>query len=237
MYTISATTKGVHRWVPVKAPLAKAPGSAIRISKTVYVIDNGGTSFHVDLTSLRGPGTAHIYINNIGDNYDVYDEPGFNTHDRKHFDLWKSYKYEKAFVGLDPEEKPKAKKQPNLVQRLLGDGKVWWHGGNSVLLKVRGSTHIYIGSEIFSFNAVNDDIVEYWSPMGNSAVPYPYAVGKENTYLMLERCSIKNSDLNPDLFHDPYDQYYGHNIVKQNTKSKPPPSTKLVSLKTLQSRL
>ena len=65
-----------------------------------------------------------------------------------------------------------------------------------------------------------DVINEYFSPIGNADVPYPYAVGTENVYLMIEDAytSLSNfANRRPvTVFQqeatdqDPYQTYYGH---------------------------
>ncbi len=78
--------------------------------------------------------------------------------------------------------------------------------GNSILLKV-GSKYIYIGSEIYEFSPVKGDtIVSYYSDIGNSDVPYPYAVGKTHVYIMLDKVAVA-----ADFFSSMkkiYEQYY-----------------------------
>lgn len=76
--------------------------------------------------------------------------------------------------------------------------------GNSVLVETAPHHYTYIGDKIFSFRAV-DEILEYRSPIGNSDVPYPYAVGSQYTYLMLDRIMMPNDQRVGD---DPYSQYY-----------------------------
>lgn len=55
-------------------------------------------------------------------------------------------------------------------------------------------SYVFIGWEIFAFKTP-DEITRYVSLMGNSAVPYPYAVGARNTYLFLERTYLTNEHL------------------------------------------
>jgi hypothetical protein len=84
-----------------------------------------------------------------------------------------------------------------------GDAK-----GNSILLHTSDTHYTFIGYKIFTFEVEEgDEIVSYYSPVGNSSVPYPYAVGKKNTYLMLEEVYVPNDVL--DLSLDAYSQYYG----------------------------
>jgi hypothetical protein len=82
--------------------------------------------------------------------------------------------------------------------------------GNSLLVQlgdIGDNEYLYIGSEIYSFKSRDDDpIVAYASPVGNSGVPYPYAIGKKYVYYMLNK-----STLPIELLHDPtlgYDEMY-----------------------------
>ena len=111
--------------------------------------------------------------------------------------------YKRIFVGDDP-------------MRL----SPYWRPsfrGNSILLQVSSTKHIFIGDRIFSFEPVKgDNIQRYISIMGNSSVPYPYAIGKTHTYLMIEHAYIDNKVL--DLKKDVYAQYYGFESSNEERK-------------------
>jgi|SRR5271154_3455912 len=96
--------------------------------------------------------------------------------------------YKKIFIGDDPDK-------PNGMFK-----------GNSILVQKNKHYYIFIGQDIYSFRP-KDEIINYVSPVGNSDVPYPYAVGTENTYLMIENVMIANV---ARLTDDPYEQYYDH---------------------------
>src|SRR5207244_13484702 len=68
--------------------------------------------------------------------------------------------------------------------------------GNSILVhhKVNQNIfeYIFIGQDVRSFNT-KQPILQYKSPVGNSAVPYPFAVGPTYTYCMIESKVIPNS--------------------------------------------
>ena len=67
--------------------------------------------------------------------------------------------------------------------------------GNTMLVQ-SGSGYVHVGDGIFSFKPeVGDEIQKYYSPIGNSNVPYPIAVGKTHVYIMLEKVLVKK-----DLF-------------------------------------
>jgi hypothetical protein len=83
--------------------------------------------------------------------------------------------------------------------------------GNSILLHVSGSTYVYIGSDILSFQTHDGEkIKRYYSPIGNSDSPYPYAIGEHHTYFMLDMETLPNEFL--DLKIDGYGQFYGFDI-------------------------
>lgn len=80
--------------------------------------------------------------------------------------------------------------------------------GNSILLHLHGDKYMFVGWKVYEFEVEpGDAIVKYYSPVGNSDVPYPYAVGKFRTYFMLEEESLPSSVLN--LKEDAYKQFYG----------------------------
>jgi hypothetical protein len=95
-----------------------------------------------------------------------------------------------------------------------GDAK-----GNSILLQV-SNTYLFIGYKIFTFEVEEgDEIVSYYSPVGNNSVPYPYAIGKKNTYLLIEEVYVPNDVLDLSLSLDVYAQYYGFIAGKQSLKA------------------
>ena len=62
----------------------------------------------------------------------------------------------------------------------------------------------------------NDMIKSYISPVGNSDVPYPYIIGKNYTYLILENKIIPNNIL--DLKKCIYSQYYKNPSIMEMSK-------------------
>lgn len=102
--------------------------------------------------------------------------------------LTKTIKFDKSFIG-----KPK---------------------GNSILLKV-GKKYIYIGTSVYEFTP-KAEIVKYVSPIGNSDVPYPYAVDtKGNYYLLIEHVILDHIEGS-----NPYDYYYAERPKKMKLVSK-----------------
>lgn len=90
--------------------------------------------------------------------------------------------------------------------------------GNSILLQT-GDKYVYIGSEIYQFSPIKNDIIEkYYSDIGNSDVAYPYAVGKTHVYIMLDKVAVEKSEF--DMKGDIYQQYYDADLKKQSKKLK-----------------
>jgi len=112
--------------------------------------------------------------------------------------------YEKFFVG---EDRP---------------GEVNDFGrGNSALIQVSKNKYIYVGSEIYSFAPIKGDTIRsYYSPIGNSDVPYPYAIGDTHTYIMLDAVAIPNELL--DLKDDIYEQWYFEGTKRGCERTKRP---------------
>lgn len=92
--------------------------------------------------------------------------------------------------------------------------------GNSILLKVGAGKYMFIGHEIFEFQTVDgEEIKEYYSDIGNSDVPYPYAIGSNSIYIMLDKVSVDKSYF--DLKQNIYDQYYKKERLEMCLKGNP----------------
>lgn len=108
----------------------------------------------------------------------------------------KVFAVSRVFIGKD-------EKYPVLVDRETD--------GNSILLNLTDNNYVFIGNNIHQFQALSN-IVEYFSPIGNSDVPYPFAIDdKNNYYLMTEEVILLNSTLRDG--DDPYDYYYKYFVI------------------------
>jgi len=99
-------------------------------------------------------------------------------------------------------------------QVFLGEGRLTdaiYRKGSSILVQLKENHYVYIGSEIYSFRTT-EPIVAYESPVGPSETPYPYAIGTEHTYFMLDKEKVPNALL--DLKKDAYGQFYGYTVSK-----------------------
>jgi len=86
--------------------------------------------------------------------------------------------------------------------------------GNSILLISNQNQYVYIGDQVYEFEVEEDEeIISYHSPVGNSDVPYPFAVGKKYAYFMLHKKRVPREDYDqqvPENCVDAYNYYYGH---------------------------
>ncbi len=102
---------------------------------------------------------------------------------------------EKVFIGESPKNE--------MTEFSGGYGPEF--KGNSILLQISKDKkeYVFIGQDIFSFQSLFE-IVDFVSPVGNSDVPYPYAVDTVgNYYLLIEDVVLKVPD-----GKDPYRYYY-----------------------------
>ena len=80
--------------------------------------------------------------------------------------------------------------------------------GTTMLFRV-GSKYVYVGSEMYEFTT-NDVISKFYSDLGNSDVPYPYAIGEKYIYIMLDKVAVEKSlfDMKEDIYKQYYEKYY-----------------------------
>lgn len=78
--------------------------------------------------------------------------------------------------------------------------------GNTILLRVHTHTYLFIGSEVYQFTLRGDTLMTYYSPIGNSDVPYPYALGGDYAYFFLDKKRVPLGVI--DVSQDGYQQFY-----------------------------
>lgn len=83
--------------------------------------------------------------------------------------------------------------------------------GNTMLLKMDILNYIFIGEKIVSFKT-DYEIINFVSPVGNSDVPYPYAIDEQQQYYFMQDCAILTS-VDPT-----YDCPYHYYFVLKNIK-------------------
>ena len=113
--------------------------------------------------------------------------------------------------------------------------------GNSILLEL-ATKCVFIGHEIYEF-AMDDEIVHYYSKVGNNDVPYPILVGKENVYFMLDRVYVDRAEFPEKMtkaqWEDAYRMFYGtwDNDIHKWVHSMNDFKEKMKKLKMIQKRI
>jgi hypothetical protein len=169
--------------------------------KRYEIHDNGGRPFFVEINGK----TVTVFKN----------MDTFKMVDNKFIDI---HNPEKELFTVKADEIYIGKKSPTGDY----DGLNPRYGqGNSILLKI-GSKYRYIGHEIYDFEPVKGDtILQYYSDIGNSDVPYPYAIGKTHIYIMLDKEAVEKSyfDMNEPIYEQYYYEHSIHMCLKGNPKS------------------
>jgi glutaredoxin-related protein len=188
---------------------------------TYYIHDNGGRPFKVVVKYNQ----AKIYRQN----YNVLDDNDYDDN-RDQVASWETFpilifEFREVFIGKSPAIK--------MTKFSGGIGEEF--DGNSILLYLGDNLYVCVGGmEIFSFRSLSK-ITEFVSPVGNSDVPYPYAIDDHgNYYLLIEDVVIKN---NPSITHqmndytlnddDPYSYYYDYHLITSDMSRIPPQLPKL----------
>lgn len=70
--------------------------------------------------------------------------------------------------------------------------------GNTILIKLNKNKYIFIGDEILYIDT-KDEILNYYSPIGNNDVPYPIAYGTNFVYSLNMKAYSKISDFEIEL--------------------------------------
>jgi hypothetical protein len=147
---------------------------------------------------------SYIIHDNGGEPFEVKVDNGaviVYHHEEGDTEIWRHASPQHIFLGEDPYSEKKDKDI-----------------GNSVLVKIDKNNYVFIGKEIFSFKTT-DEIKTFVSPIGNSDVPYPYAIGTKFVYLLIENVFF------PVKRFEPYGLHYGHKpqttkLTKQMIQSR-----------------
>lgn len=160
-----------------------------------FIHDNGGRPFLVYCTE------DEVAVYKKPDGYYLDDD--YESHEAYYIKLVALYHPKKIFVGESP--------LCDMTAFSGGYGESF--KGNSILLELDNKEYVYIGWKIQSFILDDDEITEFWSPLGNSDVPYPFAIGTNYVYFLLDMKRVPRNIYNeevPDDCPDAYQYFYGH---------------------------
>ncbi len=90
--------------------------------------------------------------------------------------------------------------------------------GNSILVKFSDQKYMFVGNIIYTFNAP-ENILKYYSLLGNNDVPYPVAVSKNFIFMMLDQIYVNKKYFKSQNYLDAYTEYYGHTGNKMPSKN------------------
>ena len=97
--------------------------------------------------------------------------------------------------------------------------------GNSFLLQFDSGRYIYVGDSVYGFKTKNE-IIEFVSPVGNSDVPYPYAVDNKGAIYLLTDGVILRAGRHPTArttpLHEPYSYYDELALISADESYIPP---------------
>ena len=160
----------------------KSKGKWIKYGKSDKVDKNIHKGYKTYLThcNFQKPFLVAVKNKNVKV-YKIGDEFENQEYVWKHYytKLVKEYNVKKVFIGKS------LKNEMTLFSK--GYGKKF--DGNTVLLELPGNKYVYIGCNIYEFTG-KDKILSYMSPVGNNNVPYPFAIGEENVYFMLDKVYV-----------------------------------------------
>lgn len=153
-----------------------------------------------------------------------------------------------VYSQMYDEEKKKYVKEKELfsvpyTRAFIGDNKLGVKGyvqkgkykGNTILLHLDKNDYIFIGSEILKFKTSDSaNILDYFSPVGNSDVPYPYAISETKVYLLDDKVVLPVEMI--DVKKDAYEQYYRLQNQSAQSKKMVKKSSSKIKAKTLVKR-
>ena len=178
--------KNYDEYCGSRKPASKSDVPVHPGSKKYFIHDNGGRPFLVYVAGNK----VWIYKHS---KEVIIDEKGFDN-PKYYTELVKEYDAKQVFIGKSPLNE--------MTKYSAGHGPKFT--GNSILLKIGDKRYVSIGWTIYEFTT-KDNILEYHSPVGNSDVPYPVAVGEDYVYFMIE-----DKYVSKDQFEDFPKKYQWH---------------------------
>lgn len=198
-YVSVPSSTGVYRWT-LASPSSRTKTGKTQKKQKIQKLGKGGKTYLIHDNGAR-PFSVVVYAAQKKLEVYVNDEPvpGEHVKGKKIYET----SYSDLFIGDNTLPDPMAEYPKGTAAKGTAAK------GNTFLVHVSGSKYVHIGAELYSFETRDGEkIVHYYSPIGGSDVPYPYAVGENYTYFLLDDTTVPNEVL--DLKKDGYTQYYGY---------------------------
>ena len=189
-----------------KSPKSKGcsqKGKKIDITFNTDQINNKGGK-KIIVTNHNG--SYYYYVDIDKKSINVYENTGVSNENKKNFDIH----FNKHILCTDYKDV------------FIGDDKKNKNGyGNSVLINTKNNEYIFICRDIIKFTT-KDKITKYYSPIGNSSVPYPYGTDKDGKiYLIYDLKKDKASvPVLKGKYEDVWGAYYGNTDEDANVIEK-----------------
>lgn len=181
------------------------------------------------------------YEKKVGKKYYVHDNGGrpFEVIVDKKNNI---YIYKQSNLNIEIYDKL-VKKFVDVKKIYIGkDSKYKNLNGNTILLELKNGKFVCIMWDIFEFKLEpGDEVVKYFSEVGNSDVPYPVLLGKKNFYSMIEKTFASLNYFPPNYktadFESAHNFYYGNFIKGKGWVSDVKEKHKLHKLKIIHKRI
>jgi len=158
------------------------------------------TNFYMIHDNMDRPFKISVYPNKI----DIYRHPPYDGTDSD-FDEDDTDQYTELVGSIN-----------DYIEVFIGEDSDPENLGNTILIHTAQSDesnqYTMIDGEIFTFR-IKDTILELKSPVGNSDVPYPYAVGKKNVYVLWNKKYFPKKYWNPNEDPDNVDDKYQEKLL------------------------
>lgn len=218
-YVSVANAKGVFQWIRKNKKGAKTKKSKSKQgNKKVNVyrtLKNGGHPYRVTIAP------SHIMIEHLTYDFSDGDYNEFAKEPVLSKPIYTLDNYKKLWIGQGIDMFHPRNFDPSLL-------------GNSIVAQKNDNTCVFIGTNVTEFDRVPGDSFEnaiLHSHVGSNAVPYPYLIGANHTYMLLDFVAVPNEllDFTDQDNKDCYAQFYGHvphaggkkgNLEKQAIKLK-----------------
>lgn len=226
MWVVKVTSNGIHRWSKINSSVSKTGRqlkplrqAAFKVKQRDAIKTKSKSSKRQSKSAKQPPDSLydHTIIKNKSETeYHIHDNGG------RPYTVISASDGIRIIYNYDNANNDYGKvilKFPASAKIMPGKDIIYpQYDGNTVLIWLNPSArsapynYVYVQRDISKFST-QDPIIGYYSLVGHSNVPYPFAVGTKNVYLMLENKYIEKGYIEGDT---PYGIYYNASRDKNN---------------------